>query len=146
LGSQPNIHYVLVFEHKGDAVGVTLRHPHGHGCGDAHSRSAERHRADKPLLPSLCFPGEFLAESNRAQQREHLGLLLKRGGTGILETGAAALLLIENVAGRLWGSCGELDLLVELAGEVPGVLGSRMTGADFGGCTTARVRQTSLPA
>ncbi|HBN94848.1 MAG TPA: galactokinase, partial [Firmicutes bacterium] len=31
-------------------------------------------------------------------------------------------------------SCAELDLLVELALKVPGVLGSRMTGAGFGGC------------
>ncbi|HPT84101.1 MAG: galactose-1-phosphate uridylyltransferase [Firmicutes bacterium] len=29
LGSKPNIRYVLVFENKGDAVGVTLHHPHG---------------------------------------------------------------------------------------------------------------------
>jgi len=29
LGSLPNIKYVLVFENKGDAVGVTLHHPHG---------------------------------------------------------------------------------------------------------------------
>ena len=43
-------------------------------------------------------------------------------------------------------SCAELDLLVELALEVPGVLGSRMTGAGFGGCTIALVPQTSLPA
>lgn len=43
-------------------------------------------------------------------------------------------------------SCTELDLLVELALEVPGVLGSRMTGAGFGGCTIALVPQTSLPA
>ncbi|XP_023029798.1 galactokinase [Leptinotarsa decemlineata] len=32
-------------------------------------------------------------------------------------------------------SCSELDDLVELAMEVEGVLGSRMTGAGFGGCT-----------
>jgi len=43
-------------------------------------------------------------------------------------------------------SCRELDLLVELALEVPGVLGPRMTGAGFGGCTIALVPQTSLPA
>ncbi|MFC1544828.1 galactokinase [Gemmatimonadota bacterium] len=32
-------------------------------------------------------------------------------------------------------SCRELDILVELARKVPGVLGARMTGAGFGGCT-----------
>ncbi|MBE7560337.1 galactokinase [bacterium] len=34
-------------------------------------------------------------------------------------------------------SCRELDELVELAHEVPGVLGSRMTGGGFGGCTVS---------
>lgn len=42
-------------------------------------------------------------------------------------------------------SCPELDLLVELAMQVPGVLGSRMTGAGFGGCTIALVPEPSLP-
>ena len=32
-------------------------------------------------------------------------------------------------------SCRELDILVELALKQPGVLGARMTGAGFGGCT-----------
>ncbi len=32
-------------------------------------------------------------------------------------------------------SCLELDLLVEIAGDLPGVFGVRMTGAGFGGCT-----------
>ena len=32
-------------------------------------------------------------------------------------------------------SCPELDLMVELAREIPGVFGARMTGAGFGGCT-----------
>ena len=35
----------------------------------------------------------------------------------------------------------ELDTLVETAWEVPGVVGSRMTGAGFGGCTVSIVKE-----
>jgi galactokinase len=37
-------------------------------------------------------------------------------------------------------SSAELDLMVELAGQVEGVYGSRMTGGGFGGCTITLVR------
>ena len=36
-------------------------------------------------------------------------------------------------------SCRELDLLVRLASQQPGVIGSRMTGGGFGGCTVSLV-------
>ena len=41
-------------------------------------------------------------------------------------------------------SCGELNQLVELARGVPGVLGARLTGAGFGGCTVNLVRSESI--
>jgi galactokinase len=40
----------------------------------------------------------------------------------------------------------ELDLLVSLARGVPGVLGSRLTGAGFGGCTVTLVRPEAVEA
>jgi len=39
----------------------------------------------------------------------------------------------------------ELDLLVEAARRVPGVLGSRMMGAGFGGCTISLVEAEAVP-
>jgi galactokinase len=41
-------------------------------------------------------------------------------------------------------SCRELDLLVETAESQPGVLGARMTGAGFGGCTINLVEQSKV--
>lgn len=41
-------------------------------------------------------------------------------------------------------SCRELDLLVESALAQPGVLGARMTGGGFGGCTVNLVKQQNL--
>jgi galactokinase len=41
-------------------------------------------------------------------------------------------------------SCPELDMLVKLANGTEGVLGSRMTGAGFGGCTVSIVHNESV--
>jgi galactokinase len=40
----------------------------------------------------------------------------------------------------------ELDLMVELAGQVEGCLGARLTGAGFGGCTVNLVRSDAVEA
>ncbi len=41
-------------------------------------------------------------------------------------------------------SCKELDALVEIASRVEGVVGARMTGGGFGGCTVSLVRRDAL--
>src|SRR5690606_31556493 len=43
-------------------------------------------------------------------------------------------------------SCTELDIMVEEALKLEGVLGSRMTGAGFGGCTVSLVRADQVDA
>ena len=41
-------------------------------------------------------------------------------------------------------SCAELDAMVDIASTQPGVLGTRMTGGGFGGCTVALVRDEAV--
>jgi len=41
-------------------------------------------------------------------------------------------------------SCRELDIMAELAGKLPGVYGSRMTGGGFGGCTISLVESSHV--
>jgi galactokinase len=68
----------------------------------------------------------------------------------LLEKGA-----VEQVGPLLWlshtglrdeyeVSCLELDTLVEIARQVPGVLGARMMGGGFGGCTINLVRDDAV--
>jgi galactokinase len=63
--------------------------------------------------------------------------------------------MIEEIGSLLWlshaglrdgyeVSCAELDILVEIAQQVPGVLGARMMGGGFGGCTINLVRTESV--
>ncbi len=41
-------------------------------------------------------------------------------------------------------SCEEIDILVDLAQAMPGVLGSRITGGGFGGCTVSIVKNDAI--
>lgn len=41
-------------------------------------------------------------------------------------------------------SCDEIDVLVEEAWKVPGVIGSRITGGGFGGCTVSIVKDEAV--
>ena len=41
-------------------------------------------------------------------------------------------------------SCEEIDILVDLAWKIPGVVGSRITGGGFGGCTVSIVKNDAV--
>ena len=41
-------------------------------------------------------------------------------------------------------SCKETDILAELAWTIPGVIGSRITGGGFGGCTVSIVKNDAV--
>lgn len=43
-------------------------------------------------------------------------------------------------------SCDELNLLTDIAQSIAGVIGARMTGAGFGGCTVNLVRESAIEA
>ena len=89
-----------------------------------------------------------------AQFKDHLPeVLQRRAGYVIAENDRVLQVVdlleqgqIEKAGAILWQghaglrdeyevSCTELDALVEIAGQIPGVLGARMMGGGFGGCT-----------
>lgn len=102
---------------------------------------------------------ESLRDADEAMLSRLSGGLLKRARHVVAENarvlatvealragdlGAVGCLLAESHASLRDGfevSTPELDLLVELAGGVEGVVGARMTGGGFGGCTINLVRE-----
>lgn len=62
------------------------------------------------------------------------------------EFGAMMSLSHDSLRDDFEVSCKELDALVEIAGKTDGVLGARMTGAGFGGCTVNLLHEDSVSA
>ena len=97
----------------------------------------------KQALPAILRQraGYILAENERVLQTvaflekddiEAVGAILWRGHAGLRD--------------EYQVSCEELDALVEIAHQVPGVLGARMMGGGFGGCTVNLVRTDAIEA
>lgn len=79
-----------------------------------------QHR-DSEIAPTSAVPQESLAQFGKLMKASHAGL---RDDYEV--------------------SCKELDLLTDIAGSTAGVIGTRMTGAGFGGCTVSIVHHNAL--
>ncbi|MCM3785625.1 galactokinase [Neobacillus mesonae] len=117
----------------------------------------------KEQVPSL----KYLAELTPAQYNELESYLsddiLKKRTKHVVEENARVLASVDALSsgdleafGKLMNeshdslrdlyevSCEELDVMVEEARKIPGTLGSRMTGAGFGGCTVSLVHENDV--
>ncbi|MHC6204718.1 galactokinase [Breznakiellaceae bacterium SP9] len=83
----------------------------------------------------------IVAELQRVNEAEEL--LHKGDAAGM---GKVFLHSHESLRDLYEVSCPEIDWLVKRAQEMPGVLGSRMTGRGFGGCTFIIIKEESIPA
>jgi galactokinase len=111
-----------------------------------------RPRSLRDITPrDLSINGRFLPEDLLRRARhvvsENARVLstveaLRRGD--LAEVGRLFHASHESLAHDYGVSSPELDLMVELARSVEGVVGARMTGAGFGGCTVNLVRADAL--
>jgi galactokinase len=97
----------------------------------------------KALLPELIYRRcrHVVTENNRVEQAADA--LLKRNlplfGTLMAESH-------RSLRDDYEVSCAELDTMVEIAARQPGVIGARMTGGGFGGCTANLVHADKAEA
>ena len=158
-------------EHRGVALGdvaIVVADSgvrHALAASAYNTRRAECASAFRALIGTGCrapFLGAATEEDvHRAALREPLASRARHVATESARTRAAAAALergdVEAFGALLDAShdslrddfevsCDELDELVAAARAVPGVLGSRMTGGGFGGCTVTAVRPDAVDA
>ena len=104
--------------------------------------SVEMFEASETSLPALIARRckHVVTEDDRALKS---GEALKRGDLEFF--GQAMNASHASLRDGYEVSIKELDVLVEIQQSVPGCLGARLTGAGFGGCTVALVREDAVP-
>ena len=102
--------------------------------------SAQLH-AHAALLPPLTFQRcrHVVTENERVTQAVEA-----LNANNIVRFGELLNQSHESLRDDYQVSCKELDMLVELARSVNGTIGSRMTGAGFGGCTVSLVKDSAV--
>jgi len=123
--------------------GVALlrtHHPEIHSLRDASPEIVEAMRGE--LEPAVYRRCAYVVAENRRVLAACAAL--ERGDVGAV--GAAMNETHEGLAHGYEVSCPELDILAAAAQALPGVLGARMMGAGFGGCTINLVEADHLDA
>jgi galactokinase len=121
---------------------IAATHPEVYSLRDVTAVLIDEAVGDGSLQPLLARRARHVVDENQRVLDTVAALALgdvERVGV-LLDESHASLRDLYEV------SSPELDALVEIADEVPGVLGSRLTGAGFGGCTLTLVRRESLAA
>jgi galactokinase len=99
--------------------------------------------ATQKLMPETIFKRlRYVAEENdRVQQ---VAQALAKGD--LEQVGACMFATHEGLKHGYEVSCAEVDLLVDIAKSMPYVLGSRIMGGGFGGCTINLLQKSEIPA
>ncbi|GLV60186.1 galactokinase [Dictyobacter sp. S3.2.2.5] len=113
------------------------------GIKDLRDISPEQFERYKDQLPEVLRKraGYVIAENERVLQ---VVKLLEAGK--IEEAGKILWIGHAGLRDEYEVSCAELDALVDIAHDVPGVFGARMMGGGFGGCTINLVRSDAVDA
>ncbi|MNK92349.1 Galactokinase [compost metagenome] len=117
----------------------------------------------KKKLPDLKYLADLSPEQFSAYESDLQDQILHNRAKHVVEENARVLLSVDALSKNdltLFGqymneshdslrdlyevSCSELDIMVEEARRIPGTLGSRMTGAGFGGCTVSLVHEDDV--
>ncbi len=105
--------------------------------------SSAQIEAGKAILPELSYrrAAHVVGENERVLQ----GIDFLRGGD-VKAFGALMFASHESSRHNFENSTPELDALVEIVRELPGVLGSRLTGGGFGGATVTLLERDKASA
>jgi galactokinase len=121
------------------AAALARHHPEVRSLRDATLEMLEAHRAELgSVVDQRCA---YVVRENQRVMEACAAL----GRGDFTEVGRLMNLSHAGLSREYEVSCAELDALAEAAQAVPGVLGSRMMGAGFGGCTINLVEERALP-
>ncbi|MGH8241358.1 MAG: galactokinase, partial [Steroidobacteraceae bacterium] len=96
---------------------------------------AETNELTRGLSPTLARRLRHVVSENRRVHEAYAAL----SSSDVARVGQLLFASHESLRQDYEVSCRELDLLVEIARGVPGVVGARMIGGGFGGCTLTLV-------